>query len=46
MRLNTRVGELIAQIPAAWGIDADGATGPDAGSGPGAAGPARGGAAG
>jgi transposase len=34
--LNTRIGELIAQIPAAWGIDADGATGPDAGTGPGA----------
>jgi transposase len=35
-RLDTRIGELIAQIPAAWGIDADGATGPDAGTGPGA----------
>jgi len=34
--LNTRIGELISQIPAAWGIDADGATGPDAGTGPGA----------
>ena len=44
--LNTRIGELISQIPAAQGIDADGATGPDAGRGPGAAGPARGGPAG
>jgi transposase len=34
--LNTRTGELIAAIPAAWGIDADGSTGPDAGTGPGA----------
>ena len=34
--LNTRIGELLSQIPAAWGIDADGATGPDAGTGPGA----------
>jgi transposase len=35
--LDTRIGELIAQIPAAWGIDADGATGPGAGTGPDAA---------
>jgi transposase len=34
--LSTRIGELLAQIPAAWGIDADGSTGPDAGTGPGA----------
>ncbi len=34
--LTTRVGELIAAIPAAQGIDADGATGPGAGTGPGA----------
>src|SRR5205823_135881 len=34
--LDTRIGELIAEIPAAWGIDADGTTGPDAGTGPGA----------
>jgi transposase len=34
--LDTRIGELIAQIPAAWGIDAGGATGPDAGTAPGA----------
>jgi transposase len=32
--LETRAGELIAQIPAAWGVDADGVTGPDAGAGP------------
>jgi transposase len=36
-RLTTRIGELIAAIPAAQGIDADGATGPSAGTGPGAA---------
>jgi transposase len=36
-RLEARAGELIAQIPAAQGIDADGTTGPDAGRGPGAA---------
>jgi transposase len=35
--LNDRIGELIAQIPAAWGVDADGATGPQAGAGPDAA---------
>jgi transposase len=35
--LSERVGELIAQIPAAWGVDADGATGPQAGAGPDAA---------
>jgi transposase len=33
-QLTTRISELIAQIPAAWGIDADGTTGPDAGTGP------------
>jgi len=33
-QLSARAGELIAQIPAAWGVDADGATGPDAGKGP------------
>jgi transposase len=33
-RLTDRIGELIAQIPAAWGTDADGSTGPDAGHGP------------
>ena len=32
--LTARAGELIAQIPAAWGIDADGATGPGAGQEP------------
>jgi transposase len=35
--LNTGIGELLDQIPAAWGIDADGTTGPDAGRQPGAA---------
>jgi transposase len=35
-QLNTRIGELIEAIPAAWGIDADGTTGPAAGTGPGA----------
>src|SRR5215469_11762413 len=34
--LTTRIGELIAAIPAAQGIDADGTTGPGAGRGPGA----------
>jgi transposase len=33
-QLSDRVTGLIAEIPAAWGIDADGATGPDAGTGP------------
>jgi transposase len=32
--LTARAGELIAQIPAAWGIDADGTTGPTAGREP------------
>jgi transposase len=36
-RLDTRIGELLDQIPAAWGIDAGGATGPQAGAGPDAA---------
>jgi transposase len=36
-KLTTRIGELIAAIPAAQGIDADGSTGPSAGTGPGAA---------
>jgi transposase len=36
-KLTTRIGELIAAIPAAQGIDADGTTGPSAGAGPGAA---------
>jgi transposase len=31
--LHARVREHLAQIPAAWGIDADGSTGPDAGLG-------------
>jgi len=35
--LEAQVREHIAQIPAAWGVDADGTTGPGAGTGPGAA---------
>jgi len=35
--LEEKAGGLIAQIPAAWGVDADGATGPAAGAGPDAA---------
>jgi transposase len=38
-KLTTRIGELIAAIPAAQGVDADGATGPGAGTGPDAARP-------
>lgn len=33
-RLTARIEELVAAIPAAWGVDADGTTGPDAGRGP------------
>jgi transposase len=36
-KLTIRIGELIAAIPAAQGIDADGSAGPCAGTGPGAA---------
>jgi transposase len=36
-RLGARAAELTAAIPAAWGINADGTTGPDAGTGPDAA---------
>jgi transposase len=32
--LTTRIGELITDIPAAQGVDADGSTGPQAGRGP------------
>jgi transposase len=35
-KLTTRIGELIAAIPAAQGVDADGSTGPDGGRGEGA----------
>jgi len=35
--LTARIGQHLAQIPAAWGVDADGSTGPSAGTGPGAA---------
>jgi transposase len=37
--LTTRIGNLIAAIPAAQGVDADGTTGPGAGTGPDAARP-------
>jgi transposase len=33
-QLGARAAELAAAIPAAWGINADGTTGPDAGTGP------------
>jgi transposase len=33
-QLTAQVSELISQIPAAWGVDADGTTGPDAGASP------------
>jgi transposase len=36
-RLTDRIGELIGVMPAARGVDADGSTGPSAGTGPGAA---------
>jgi transposase len=36
-RLEALAAGQLAAIPAAWGVDADGATGPDAGGGPGAA---------
>jgi transposase len=32
--LNARITDLISQIPAAWGVDADGSTGPAAGAAP------------
>jgi transposase len=35
--LQDRIGEHIASVPAAWGVDAGGATGPGAGRGPDAA---------
>jgi transposase len=35
-RLTIMIKEQLASIPAAWGIDADGTTGPGAGTGPGA----------
>jgi len=34
--LNEKIGELLEAIPATWGVDADGSTGPHAGTGPGA----------
>ena len=40
-KLTTRIEELIAAIPAAHGVDADGTTGPGAGRGPGCRGAAR-----
>jgi transposase len=33
-QLTGQISELIAQIPAGWGVDADGTTGPDAGTSP------------
>ena len=33
-QLTAQVSELISQIPAAWGVDADGTTGPHAGTSP------------
>jgi transposase len=33
-QLGTRAAELTAAMPAAWGVDADGTTGPGAGTGP------------
>jgi transposase len=35
--ITARIAELTAALPAAWGIDADGSTGPQAGTGPAAA---------
>jgi transposase len=35
--LSARAAELTAAMPAAWGVDGDGTTGPDAGTGPDAA---------
>jgi transposase len=35
-QLTARIAGLLEEIPAAWGIDADGTTGPGAGAGPGA----------
>jgi transposase len=36
-QLNARIEQTVAVIPAAWGINADGTTGPEAGTGPDAA---------
>jgi transposase len=36
-QLTIRITESVAAMPRAWGVDADGATGPDAGTGPDAA---------
>jgi transposase len=33
-QLNARIEQMVAAIPAAWGINADGTTGPQAGTGP------------
>ena len=33
-KLTTRIEDLITAIPAGWGVDADGSTGPGAGTGP------------
>ena len=36
-QLGTRIEQAVAAVPAAWGINTDGTTGPDAGTGPDAA---------
>ena len=36
-QLDARIEQMVAAIPAAWGINADGTTGPEAGTGPDAA---------
>jgi transposase len=36
-QLDARIGQAVTALPAAWGIDADGTTGPEAGAGPDAA---------
>jgi len=36
-QLDARIGQAVTAVPAAWGIDADGTTGPEAGAGPDAA---------
>jgi transposase len=36
-QLNARIEQMVAAIPAAWGVNADGTTGPGAGAGPDAA---------
>jgi transposase len=33
-QLTSRIGESVAAVPAAWGVNSDGTTGPEAGTGP------------